>query len=156
IPNQGAVVARLTAEQVEELFDVREVLEALAVRLATQNADKSVWEQLSLRFGDPAREAIAQNDLNYYYEAVNEFRWQTVKEAHNAALTQSLDTLYDRTRLMVRRLVLMPGRASAALEEHRRILDAMILGEAERAEELKRENIRSARRWFTNYKTYLL
>jgi DNA-binding GntR family transcriptional regulator len=156
VHNQGAVVSRLTAEQVEALFDVREVLEALAVRLATQNAPKGTWDSLSKLFGEPAHAALAANDINYYVDAVDEFRRQTVLEARNAFLSQSLDTLYDRTRVLVRRLVLVPGRVEAALEEHQKIIDAMIKGEAERAEELKRANIRSAREWFSNYKKYLL
>ncbi|EKF43241.1 GntR family transcriptional regulator [Nitratireductor indicus] len=156
IRNQGAVVSRLTADQVEALFDVREVLEALAVRLATQNAPKDTWDDLSYRFGEPARAALARNDINYYVEAINAFRSQTVLEARNEFLTQSLDKLYDRTRVLVRRLVLVPGRIAAALDEHERILDAMMAGEAERAEELKRANIRSARQWFSDYKKFLL
>ncbi|GGO53390.1 DNA-binding transcriptional regulator, GntR family [Roseovarius pacificus] len=156
IRNQGAMVTRLSAEQVESLFDVREVLEALAVRLATQNAPKETWDVFRERFGAPARSALEKNNLNYYVEAVHDFRRRTVQEARNEILAQSLDTLYDRTRMLVHRLVLVPGRASAALEEHQKVIEAMINGEAERAEQLKRDNIRSARRWFSDYKNYLI
>ena len=132
------------------------MLEALAVWLPTENADPGTWDELRDRFGDPARAALARNDISYYVEAVNAFRSQTVIEARNEFLTQSLDKLYDRTRVLIRRLVLVPGRVAAALDEHQRILDAMIAGEAEHAEELKRANIRSARQWFSDYKKFLL
>ncbi len=61
----------------------------------------------------------------------------------------------DRTRVLIQRLVLMPGRAAAALEEHRQVIDAMIEGDAVRAEQLKRANIVSARRWFQDFKKFL-
>lgn len=156
IPNQGAVVSRLTASQIKSLFDVREVLEALAVRLATRNAAPGSWGALRERFGEPTENALAQNDLNFYIESVNMFRHASFKEARNAVLSQSLDVLYDRSRVLIRRLVLMPGRAKAGMLEHRGILDAMIAGRAEEAELLKRENIRSARRWFSEYEEFLM
>ncbi|WP_274626758.1 GntR family transcriptional regulator [Arvimicrobium flavum] len=154
--NQGAVVARQTAGQIEALFDVREVLEALAVRLATQNAPKGTWDVFRERFGPRAIKAIETNDMDYYVEAVNEFRRKTFQEANNEILSQSLDRLYDRTRVLIQRLVLMPGRAAAALEEHRQVIEAMIEGDAVRAEQLKRANIVSARRWFQDFKKFLL
>ena len=42
---------------------------------------------------------------------------------------------HKRTGFLVRRLVLMPGRAAAALEEHQKVIEAMIAGDAERAEQ---------------------
>lgn len=154
--NHGTAVARLSVDQVESLFDVREVLEALAVRLATQNAAPGTWDSFRDQFGAPARRALDANDLDYYIGIVHDFRLKTIEEARNPILSQTLDTLYDRTRVLIRRIVLMPGRALAALEEHQSVLEAMIAGDAARAEQLKLNNIRSARRWFSEYKDYLL
>lgn len=156
IPNQGAVVSRLTADQIKAIFDVREVLEALAVRLATENAPPGSWDALRERFGEPAETALGQNDLNFYVESVNMFRQESFREARNEVLSQSLDVLYDRSRVLIRRLVLVPGRAKAGMHQHREILEAMIAGHAEEAESLKRENIRSARSWFAEYAKFLL
>ena len=156
VRNHGAVVTRPTISQIQNLFDVREVLEALAVRLATENAPPGTWEVFLERFGEPGRRALEANQLNYYIEALNDFRRATVQHANNDILAQNLDRLYDRTRLLVHRLVAVPGRAIAAREEHRKIIEAMVAGEADRAEQLKRDNIRNARRWFMDYKNFLL
>ncbi|WP_420419887.1 GntR family transcriptional regulator [Pacificispira sp.] len=156
VHNQGAVVARLTVEQAMALFDVREVLEALAVRLATQNAAPGTWNALRERFGRPTEEALQQNDLDFFVESVQQFRALSFKEANNELLSQTLDVLYDRSRVLIRRLVLLPGRAAKGMLQHREILDAMIAGEAEKAEQLKRDNLRSAREWFLEYQNYIL
>ena len=46
IPNRGAVVMRLDLAQVFQLYDVREVLEGLCVRLATENVPPETWQEL--------------------------------------------------------------------------------------------------------------
>ena len=58
--------------------------------------------------------------------------------------------------VLIRRLVLLPGRAQEGIRQHREILAAMRAGKAEQAERLKRANIRSARDWFKNYQKYLM
>lgn len=156
VHNQGAVVARLSADQAKSLFEVREVLEGLAVRLATQKAKPGTWDETREKFGDPMQEALNRNDLNYYVEHVQQFRQLSFQIADSAVLTQTLDILYDRSRVLIRRLVLVPGRAEVAMLQHRAIIDAMVAGDAARAEDLKRENLRSACEWFENYQSYLL
>jgi len=156
IPNRGAVVSRLSVAEVEALFDVREVLEALSVRLATENAPAARWRPLLDRFGAPTQAALENNDLDFYIEGISLFRQVCIQEAGNALLSHSLDRLYDRTYILFRRLVLMPGRAVEGMLDHREILKAMIAGDSTEAEALKRQTIRNARRWFSNYHHLLL
>lgn len=156
VRNQGALVARLDAEQVRALFEVREVLEALGVRLATQNANQRIWRDMRKRFETPMEEALARNDMDYYLDSVSHFRLIAFREARNDVLMQNLDAIYDRTAMLIRRIVLLPGRASEGMMAHRAILDAMIAGDANLAEKLKRENVRSSQKWFFNYQKFLL
>lgn len=156
IPNRGAVVTRLEADDVFALFEVREVLEALAVRLATEKADPETWEDLVERFGKPAEEALARGDLDFYVDCVTLFRQRAISAAQNQILASQLDGLYDRTKVLIRRLVLVPGRAAEGLRQHQEVLQAMRDGNAELAEQLKRKNIRSSRECFCSYQKYLL
>ncbi len=156
IPNKGAVVMRLEADGILELFDVREVTEGLMVRLATQRAEPQTWEALLEVFGPDLKQAVADNDFAAYTDAIAVFRRTCIDAADNETLRGLLDSIFDRVQAMTRRLVLVPGRAMEGLRQHQEILRAMRDGEAERAEELKRENIRSARQWFDKYKDFLL
>lgn len=156
IPNRGAVVARLSVEKVKALFDIREVLEALSVRLATDNAAPGKWEALLERFGEPTQTGLDRNDLDFYIDGISLFRQECIREARNEFLSQSLDRLYDRTYILFRRLVLMPGRAVEGMLEHREILKAMIAGDSAKAEALKRQNTRSAKQWFSSYHHLIL
>ena len=156
VPNRGAVVIRLQPDRIFELFEVREVLEAQMVRLATEKAPPETWDDLIELFGAPAETAVADNDLDAYVDAISQFRQRCIAAAGNEVLKGLLDSLYDRTQVLIRRLVLVPGRAREGMRQHQEILRAMRAGEAETAERLKRENIRSAREWFQNYQKYLL
>lgn len=156
IPNRGAVVTRLDAQEVFSLFEVREVLEGLAVRLATENADAATWTPLIERFGTPAEQALQRGDLDFYVDCVTLFRETAIVAANNQILADQLEGLYDRTKVLIRRLVLVPGRAPEGLRQHQEILQAMAAGDAQLAESLKRANIRSARASFTHYQKYLL
>jgi len=156
IPHRGAVVTRLQADQVDELFEVREVLEAQTVRLATEKAPPRSWEPLQRRFGRAMTRKLAANELDAYVEAIEAFRTRCIREARNQVLSTLLAGIYDRTQVLIRRLVLLPGRAEEGLRQHREILAAMRAGDAATAETLKRENIRDARQWFHDYQKYLL
>jgi len=156
IPNRGALVAKLDPAKADELFEVREVLEAQMVRLATEKAPPESWDDLIELFGDSMGGTLAKNDLDAYEDAVHLFRRRCIAAAENEVLSNLLDSLYDRTQVLIRRLVLVPGRAQEGMRQHQEILAAMRAGKAEKAEKLKRQNIRSAREWFHNYRKYLL
>lgn len=156
IPNRGAVVTRLDAEEVLELFGVREVLEGLAIRLATENRPSESWQDLVDYFGKPLGDALERDDLESYIDALAMLRARMIEGASSPLLTSLLDGLYDRTRVLIRRLVILPNRAQQGLEEHRRMLAAMRAGRAAEAEELKRANIRSSRETFDKFQKFIL
>ncbi|MNQ64990.1 putative HTH-type transcriptional regulator YdfH [compost metagenome] len=156
IPNRGAVVTRLSEEEIYALFEVREVLEALAVRLATERGDPAEWIALAQRFGGPAKEALENGDLDFYVDCVTSFREKTLSASGNPLLAAQMEGIYDRTKVLIRRLMLVPGRAVKGLRQHQEILKAMCDGDAELAERLKRANIRDSRESFQHYRKYVL
>ncbi|MGY6272120.1 GntR family transcriptional regulator [Achromobacter denitrificans] len=156
IPNRGAVVTRLSEEEIYALFEVREVLEALAVRLATERGDRAQWEALAQRFNGPAKTALETGDLDFYVDCVTSFREKTLAASGNPLLAAQMEGIYDRTKVLIRRLMLVPGRAAKGLQQHQEILKAMCAGDAELAERLKRANIRDSRNSFQHYRKYVL
>ncbi|MCW0232594.1 MAG: GntR family transcriptional regulator [Ferrovibrio sp.] len=156
IPNRGAVVMRLEPKQVFEIYDVREVLEGAAVRRATANTKPGSWNNMLEKFGDRAEEMIRGGDLETYAELIGTFRREIIIHCDSPILTSMLDSLFERTGFLVRRLILVPGRALEGLQEHRGVLTAMNEGRADDAEQLKRANIRNARECFRRYQKLVL
>ncbi|MSQ54328.1 MAG: GntR family transcriptional regulator [Betaproteobacteria bacterium] len=156
IPNRGAVVTRLDLSQVFRIYDVREVLEGLCVRLATQNAPRESWQDLLDEFKGPMRKMLQQGDLDAYTAGYDRFRRRTIEAAANPLLAEMLDSIFEKTQVLIRRILILPGRADTGLREHIAVLEAMRHGDADEAERLRRANLRSARAYLERYQKYVL
>ena len=156
IPNRGTVIERLDLTQVFEIYTVREMLEGLCVRLATQNAPPESWQDLVDLFAGPVGQFVEEGDLEAYVSALERFRQRTIEAAANPVLHQMLDGIHDKTHAIIRRIIILPGRAPQGLAEHRAVLAAMRNGNAEEAERLKRENIRSGSEYLRRFQSFVL
>ncbi|HVL59607.1 MAG TPA: GntR family transcriptional regulator [Burkholderiaceae bacterium] len=156
IPNRGAIVARLDPEQLFQIYDLREVLEGLCARLATQNAAPESWQDLVELFDGPMQQYVEQGDFERFLAGYERFRRRTIEAAAHPLLAQMLDSIYEKTQVLIRRTIILPGRAKVGLSEHRAVLAAMRRGDADAAERLRRENMRSARECLRRYQSYIL
>jgi len=156
IPNRGAVVARLDLSQVFEIYDTREVLEGLCARLATQNVAPESWQDLVEMFDGPMVEHVKRNDYEAFLAGYGLFRRRLLEAAANPVLSNMLDSIYEKTQAVIRRIMILPGRAEVGLDEHRAVLAAMRRGEAEEAERLRRLNMRSAKECLRRYQSFVL
>ncbi len=155
-PNRGAMVARLEPEQIFNIYDVREVLEGLCVRLATGNVPNESWQDLLDDFSGPVRLAVQNGDFDAYTSAYDRFRQRCIEAARNPELSKALDSMHEKTKLLIRRIVILPGRGEAGVLQHCAVLQAMRKGDADAAERLRRENIRDAKACLTRYMKYVL
>jgi DNA-binding GntR family transcriptional regulator len=156
VPNKGAVVARLDLTQVFHIYDVREVLEGLSVRLATENANPDSWQDLVDRFDAPMGRHVEDGDYDCFLAGYAEFRSRVAEAAANPVLADMLDSIYEKTQALIRRIIILPGRAEVGLSEHRAVLEAMRDGNASLAEERRRSNMRSAKEYLRRYERFVL
>ncbi len=157
-PNRGAVVCRLDLAQVFEIYDTREALEGLAVRLATQKTRPEAWQEWVDRLapGGPCERMLRTDDIEGYFREYERLRRRIIEAAENPVLAGMLDSILEKTRVIMRRVQILPGRAAVGLAEHRAFVEAMRAGDAERAEQLRRENIRSAIRTLKRFQAFIL
>ncbi len=156
IPNRGAIVVKLEVDQVIELYQVREVLEGLTVRLATQNTAAESWQDLLDLFDGAMHDYVARGDYEAFLEGYARFRRRVIEAAANPILTAMIDSIYEKTQSVIRRVIILPGRAEQGLKEHRAVLAAMRRGDADEAERCRRENMRSAREFILRYRKFIL
>jgi DNA-binding GntR family transcriptional regulator len=156
IPNRGAIVTRLDIGQVNHIYDLREVLEGLCVRLATQNAPPESWQDLVELFAGPMQKHVEAGDFDAFIAGYERFRRRTIEAAANPLLAGMLDSIYEKTQVLIRRIIILPERARLGLQQHRAVLQAMRSGDAEAAERLRRENMRSAKAYLQRYEKYVL
>lgn len=140
-PHTGLVVAGNTLESLAEIFEVREVLEAFACRLAARYAREADIVAID-RVLEESEQPTATHDVARL-RALNTLFHATVHAAsHNQQLRQTLRQLYNRVRLSPMSAYSVPGRAEEAFQEHRDILEAVRSRSEERAETLAREHHR--------------
>jgi len=156
IPNQGAVVATLDAANLFKIYDVFEMLEGLCARLAVQNAPPESWQDLVDLFGSGLEQAIRDGDCEQMYLAVKTYRTRVIAAADNPTLHDFLTSIWDKTEVMIRRTLILPGRAEQSFREHARIVAAMRAGDAYEAERLKCESMRRAREVLEKYQQFVL
>lgn len=156
IPNRGAEVVRLDLSQVSEIYEVREMLEGLCVRLAVQKSTPESWQDLVELFGGPMQRHVTKGEFEDYIAKLELLRRRTIVAARNRVLADMLDSINDRTREIMRRIIILPGRAEVGLKQHRAVLAAMRKGDAAAAERLRRENIRSSRDCLRRYESFIL
>ena len=156
IPNRGAEVVRLDLSRMFEIYDVREMLEGLCVRLAVQNTRPASWQDLVTLFGQPMDKHVRNGEFEDYIAKLELLRRRTIEAASNRVLADMLDSINDKTREIMRRIIILPGRAAEGLKQHRAVLAAMRKGDAALAEKLRRGNIRSSREYLERYQNFIL
>lgn len=156
MPNRGAVVMRLDLSQVFHIYEIREVLEGLATRLATQNTPHEAWKEDLARFRGPLKEMVDRGELHEYIEHYEALRRKIIEAARNPVLAEMLDIIFEKTQVLIRRIIILPGRAEVGRTQHVAMLQAMCRGDAEEAEAIRRNGLRSARLALEKYQRFIL
>ena len=155
-PNRGVMVRRVDNESLLEIMEIREVLEGLCVRLATEKSTPDFWRDFQQTLGEEADKMVKNYEFDRYLKLVAEFRERMVEAAGNKELAKLIHSLFAKITIVQRRIAILPGRMGEAIKEHREVLQAIISGDAARAEEAKRTNLRNARECLMKYKSWIL
>ena len=144
VPYSGPKIKRLSAAQLQDTYDVRIVLEELAVRLVAQSEDPDVFKGMAAALEMQER-ACNGDDPRVVVDADRAFHDALVQASGNSVLLEMLPNLSDRTRLLLE-LNRPPSEgmdkkaALRSLQGHRRIFEALREGNPEAAvQELRRE-----------------
>ncbi len=144
LPHGGVRVTLLNAERAVELYDLREVLDGLAARLAAGRADRAALARLERTLAGMAK-CIEQRDPSPWFRAHVAFHEEIVRAADNRPLTR----LASVVRLSIRQfhplLLKTERRLEDAYREHRGIFEAIAAHDGEAAERLARGHITNAK-----------
>jgi len=155
IPNKGTMVRRIDSRSLFEVMEIREVLEGLAARLAAEKSKPEDWRMLEKEFGEPCEQIIKNFEFEKYLDLVARFRERMVELAQSEELSKLIIPIYAKIRIVQRRIVILPERIQQAINEHRKVLKAIIDGDPERAEKMKRLNMKNARECLEKYKSWV-
>lgn len=139
----GLSVASLDYDQLGELYEVREMAESLAARLAARHASPTEIDLLHelveidrKRVDDPA--ALAQGN--------RAFHLQLHRASHNRYLIQTLENMRRASALVSGTTLTVPGRGAESIEEHAVIVAAIAARDEPDAEAAARRHVVNALR----------
>lgn len=141
---RGTFLVRFSSEDVKEIFDIREYLEALAVNeLVTKINDRDI-EKLSKLVTDSNSSALA-GDKAKYNELDASFHALMVFLSGNKRLYRIFNTIQAQVQGLRTRSIRLPGRPDKSNKEHWEILKALQKKDQKVAEELVRQHIRNVK-----------
>lgn len=143
VPNKGPTVARLTAEEARELYEVRGALEALAGAGFARHADATQITELraALEF---LRTPQASDSTESLLEAKNAFYRILLEGCDNRVVGQMLTQLNNRVTLLRRVSLSKPGRLPETLAELEQVVSAIEARDIERAGQLCAAHVANA------------
>lgn len=143
-PRAGVVVAGPGPAEIIEAYVVREALEGLAARLATERASDADRVRLSLILGQLER-AIHNGDMDAGLRLTIELHRCVWQMCGNGELARIMEDLEARGQALRRATLRLVGRAEDGLIEHRAIVEAIINHQPDEADARAREHMRRSR-----------
>ncbi len=138
-PRLGAVVTKVDRHDLVVLYEVREVLEGLAARLAAKSPSRELITNLSMVL-DEHEQAVSALDLAKHVESDTSFHRFIRLSTGNPELVRLLDHIEAQVRLAMLTVTATAG-PKIALEEHKAIFSAVRDSDMENAERLARMHI---------------
>ncbi|MFD0981939.1 GntR family transcriptional regulator [Tropicimonas aquimaris] len=145
VPYRGVIVAEITRERVEQMFEAMGEIEALCGRIAAermQTSERVDLERLHRRMSAMAAAGEAQD-----YEAANiEFHERIFRATRNEDLLELANTLRLKLAPFRKSQLQSERRMARSNEEHTEIVNAILDRDAKRTEQALRRHLVSAAR----------
>jgi DNA-binding GntR family transcriptional regulator len=142
VPNKGFRVAEVSERDLDEITDLRLLLEPPAVRRATASIprhDVPALRELAREIAGRAR----AGDLIAYNEGDRRFHVRLLDYADNQRLVDLISRLCDQTRLAALTPLVEQGALVAAAAQHLELVDLIEAGDGAAAEALMERHLRA-------------
>jgi len=144
VPGRGVIVPRISLGEADELYELREVLEARAARRAAERAPSDLHGRLSAlikAFGT----ALKQNDVERLNAVDSDLHTAISAASGNARLERSIDTIRAQVLQVRLRTMRQRGRPAKSFREMAKLTAAIHSRNGTRAEAAMREHLSSLR-----------
>jgi DNA-binding GntR family transcriptional regulator len=142
---KGAVVSTYTRRDLIEMYELRELIETWVVRRAAQNMGED--DRARLRALMERSNVLSTSGRTPALEkAVEEFDTLLYEQVTNIRIAALVDNMRSHLTRIGRLTTRIPGRLQKSVTEHMKIADALLLGDADKAEAALRVHIESLRK----------
>jgi GntR family transcriptional regulator, rspAB operon transcriptional repressor len=138
----GYFVSEMTEQDMKDLFEVREIVETRAARLAAKELSDGEIAKLR-KLMEESAEAVVNEDLSTYIENDVRFHGYLQKHVTNKRLLAVMDSMNDLTHRERILSIRSPENVRHTLVEHNRIVDALEKRDEDAAGKLMAEHLQN-------------
>jgi DNA-binding GntR family transcriptional regulator len=140
--NRGAWVRPVSLEEAIEITEVRAVLEGLCAAKAASAATRREHRELA-GIGRAMTDAVKKGDIVTYNNTSQQVHMRVREIAQQTTAAGILERLRYKSVRYQFHVALLPGRMQQGLTEHLAIIEAVISGDPDVAEQTMRKHLRS-------------
>ncbi len=144
VPQRGAIVAAPSLAEAEDLYEIRAVLESLLVERFVERATDEQIERMVQSVEEFARITEGTNDIRVTLDAKDGFYEALIEGAASPVLTNIIESLQARVRLLRATSMGEPGRSTEVTAELRLVADAAKRRQAVEASMACAQHVRNA------------
>jgi DNA-binding GntR family transcriptional regulator len=139
-PGRGLIVAPLDPAYINQMYEVRAVLEGLAFRKAAELNSK-VAATKGAALIDKGREAVKSGKVRDLINADKAFHQFVYGLSDNALISPTMDTYWTYTQRVMGEVLIEDQEPRDIWDQHAKILEAIGKGKADLAEKLAKEHL---------------
>ncbi len=128
VPRKGIFVSEITLKDIKDIFQVRENIEPLILEMSFANLDEG--RLMALREGFISNEKLSQKKLD---EMDHELHQYILEACNNRHIIKMMENVYEHNQRLRFLLEKTTERRDSTLEEHIKILDALLDKDLKRA-----------------------
>ncbi len=144
-PHKGVRVIPFSIDKVLQLYEVRELLEGLAVRKLAQDHTPKILDELSELISTAEKEAV-MNNVQELARINSAFHLKLARSSGNVYLEAIMNSLQTQIALMMSASLSTSGRPLKNIAEHQMLIDAIRSGDGDFAESIAKHHVRNARK----------
>lgn len=144
IPRRGTVVKGISKKDVIEIYEIREMLEGLEFRLASNNISELQIIQLKETISKMEK-CIINDDMNEYCRLHEEFHSIVLYSCGNSRLIDQMKQIYEYLSRIRKSTLVMNKRTRKDMVEHKEIIDVLEKRDEVLAERTGRDHTRKCK-----------
>lgn len=144
ITRRGTFVAEIDLNEVQELYDIRASMDALAAEKAAEFATPKDLEGFRRLLAE-MKDAVDKNEIQQYFKCNLDFHRKIVLTSKNNNLLSLIEGIYNKASLCRKTNLYYPDRVLISFKQHNNIFKAIEAGNPDEASRLMKHHILDAK-----------
>ncbi len=144
VPRKGIFLTALSTSEIQQIYEMAEALEGLAVKLVTERASQGEIQKLKTT-AEKMKTALAEDNEKAWMEADSEFHRLVLKFARNKYILKAMTMVNDRINRVRQVYVRVIGQPIKSTREHEMIAQVIADRKPELAKKVMEQHLQNVR-----------